>query len=237
MPQIFPRGMNTIVRMLVFGLPLMGMGSGATGAILYRSGYITGKGEVVDQPVPFSHKHHVSELGIDCRFCHTAAETSPYAGIPPTETCMKCHQQMWNGSQMLNPVRASFENNQSIPWEKIHNLPDYAYFNHSIHLGKGVGCYSCHGEVDEMPLMSQKHTLLMEWCLKCHRNPEEHLRPLTEITNMKWKAEDYIDPTTGKKENPATGKPYTQLELGKQLKELHRVRDAMVITNCSICHR
>ena len=229
MAQVFPRSMNSVARIVVFGAPLMFAGSLLGGTIVYRSGFITGQGEVIDQPVPFSHKHHTGELGIDCRYCHTSVETSSFAGIPPTKTCMNCHQQMWAGSEMLGVVRESYVNNESIPWERVHILPRYVYFNHSAHIGKGVGCYSCHGDIDQMNLTRQAKPLLMEWCLKCHRDPEANLRPKDEVFSMKWKPED----TT----NPATGKPYEQRELGHELKEKYHVRDPIVITSCSICHR
>ena len=237
MAQVFHRSMNSVARIMVFGLPLMAMGAAVTGAVLYRSGYMTGRGEVVDQPVQFSHMHHVGELGIDCRYCHTAVETSSFAGIPPTKTCMNCHQQMWSGSEKLNPVRESYRLDKSIPWERVHNLPDYVYFNHSIHIAKGVGCISCHDRVDNMPFITQKKSLLMEWCLKCHRNPEPHLRPKDEVTSMTWTAADFVDATTGEKKNPETNKPYTQAEVGKKLKDLHHVRDPLTLTSCSMCHR
>jgi hypothetical protein len=142
---------------------------------------------------------------------------------------MNCHQQMWAGSEMLGVVRESYRLDKPIPWERVNNLPDYVYFNHSIHIAKGVGCYSCHGEVDQMSLTFQDHSLLMEWCIKCHRDPESALRPKDEVFSMIWKPEHMT--------NPATGKPYTQRELGKELKEKHRVRDPLTLTSCSICHR
>jgi hypothetical protein len=236
MAQVFHRSMNAVTRILVFGLPMMFMGSVVGGSILYRSGYITGRGETVDQPVPFSHLHHVGQLGIDCRYCHTSVETAGFAGIPATKTCINCHQQMWAGSEMLNPIRESYKQNKSVPWEKVHNLPDYVYFNHSIHVAKGVGCVSCHGQVDQMPLIYQSKSLLMEWCLKCHRNPEPNLRPASEVTSMTFKPEDYVN-EQGEKKNPDTGKPYTQAELGKLMKEKYHVRNPLTLTSCSICHR
>jgi hypothetical protein len=229
MAQVFPRSMNSVARIAVFGVPLLLAGSGLGGTIVYRSGFITGERDVIDQPVPFSHKHHAGELGIDCRYCHTGVETSSFAGIPPTKTCMNCHQQMWAGSEMLGVVRESYRLNEPIPWERVHTLPRYVYFNHSIHIAKGVGCVSCHGQVDQMPLMFQDQPLLMEWCIKCHRDPEPSLRPKEEVFSMTWKP----DQTT----NPATGKPYTQRELGRELKEKHHVRDPLTLTSCSICHR
>jgi hypothetical protein len=248
MPQVFHKGFNSLARVMVIGLPLAAAGSGVGLAAFYRSDYTTGVREVVEQPVPFSHMHHVSQLGIGCVYCHTGVETSAVAGIPPTKTCMNCHQTMWTGSDMLQPIRDSFRTNTPIVWNKVHNTPQYTYFNHSIHVGKGVGCYSCHGEIDKMPLVFQSKTLLMEWCVDCHREPEKALRPKSEVFNMRFKATDVI--------NPTTGKPYPdQLTLGRDLKKGLRpdlgkvgmgpemkknesfIRDRDTLTNCSICHR
>ena len=229
MPQVFPKGMNVLARVTLLGLPLLLSGGGIAGAAFFRSDYTTGTREVVEQPVPFSHKHHVSQLGIDCRYCHTAYEKSASAGFPPTKTCMNCHQQMWTSANLLEPVRESYAKGKPIAWTKIHNVPHYTYFNHSIHVAKGVGCVSCHGQVDEMNLLHQSKTLLMEWCLDCHRNPEKHLRPTDEITNMLFKPEMV--------KNEATGQPHTQKSLGADLKTKHGIREAIVLTNCSICHR
>jgi hypothetical protein len=229
MPQVFPKGMNVIARLAVLGLPVLA-GSGVVGgAAFYRSDYSTGARDVVAQPVPFSHKHHVSELGIDCRYCHTSADVSASAGFPPTKTCMNCHQQMWTGAELLAPVRSSYEAGVPIAWNKVHNVPHYTYFNHSIHVAKGIGCVSCHGRIDDMNLVFQTKTLLMEWCLDCHREPEKHLRPREEVYSMIWQPGDVI--------NPDTGQPYDQLTLGRKLKEEYHVREASVLTNCSICHR
>ena len=229
MPQVFPKGFNSVARVTVFGLPLLFISTGVGLAFFYRSSYATGTYEIREQPVPFSHAHHVGQLGIDCRYCHTSVETSGFAGIPPAKTCMNCHQQMWTGSDMLAPVRESYRTGQPIPWQRVHNLPHFAYFNHSIHIAKGVGCVSCHGRVDEMPLMFQSKTLLMEWCLDCHRGPEKVLRPRDEVFSMTWKPSDLT--------NPDTGKPYDQATLGAQLKDKHGVRDSVFLTSCSICHR
>jgi Cytochrome c7 and related cytochrome c len=228
-PQIFHRSMNSAGRIIVFGAPLSVAVTGVALAVFFRSAYATGADDPLDQPVPFSHMHHVGQLGIDCRYCHTTVETSAFAGVPPTKTCMNCHQQMWVGTEMLAPVRESFRTDQSLPWQRVHNLPDFAYFNHSIHVAKGVGCYSCHGRIDEMPITFQSKTLLMEWCLNCHRNPEAFVRPRDEITSMTWKPAD-----AGKDEN---GNPYTQTTLGKKLLEQHKIRDAQTLTSCSMCHR
>jgi hypothetical protein len=159
---------------------------------LQRSPWVTRQGQRADQPVPFSHKHHVQGLGLQCQYCHTTVEKSSYAGIPPTKTCINCHAQIWTNAQLLEPVRLSWASGQSIQWTKVHDLPDFVYFNHSIHVNKGIGCATCHGRVDQMPLMYEQNTLQMEWCLDCHRNPAKNLRPTSEIYNMAWEgpAED-----------------------------------------------
>lgn len=229
MAQIFPKSFNVLARVSILAVPFLAAGAGAAGTAFYRSDYTTNAHEVTEQPVPFSHKHHVSQLGIDCKYCHTSVEVSASAGFPPTKTCMNCHQQIWQGADLLNPVRESYATGVPITWTKVHNLPHYTYFNHSIHVGKGIGCVSCHGPIDEMNLIYQSKTLLMEWCLGCHRQPELHLRPKSEVYNPTWKASDET--------NPDTGKPYDQLTLGRLLKEAHMVREPSVITNCSVCHR
>ena len=229
MPQVFPKSMNVVARLSILSVPFLIAGAAAGGTAFYRSDYTTGTHEVVEQPVPFSHKHHVAQLGIGCQYCHTSVEVSSSSGFPPTKTCMNCHQQMWQSADLLEPIRTSYANNTPITWVKIHNVPHYTYFNHSIHVNKGVGCASCHGNIDEMNLVYQSKTLLMEWCLNCHRAPEEYLRPKEEIYNIKWKASDVT--------NPDTGEPYDQITLGNKLKEEYQVRQASVITNCSICHR
>jgi hypothetical protein len=153
---------------------------------LQRSPWVTRQGQRADQPIPFSHLHHVQGLGLQCQYCHTSVETSSYAGIPPTKTCINCHSQIWTNAALLEPVRHSWATGQSIQWVRVHDLPDYVYFNHSIHVNKGIGCASCHGRVDEMPLMYMQNSLQMEWCLNCHRNPATELRPTAEIYNMAW---------------------------------------------------
>jgi hypothetical protein len=143
-------------------------------------------GWVRRQPVPFSHKHHVAGLGLDCRYCHTSVETSNHAGLPPTHVCMTCHSQIWTNADVLAPVRASLASGKPLAWQRVSRLPDYVYFNHSAHIAKGVPCVTCHGRVDQMPLMKAAHPFQMGWCLDCHRNPEQALRPPAEITRMDW---------------------------------------------------
>ncbi|HVJ08973.1 MAG TPA: cytochrome c3 family protein [Acidisarcina sp.] len=193
MAQIFDRSSNALARMSLVLTGLIVIALGVTLDQLQRSPWVTRQGQRADQPVPFSHKHHVQGLGLQCQYCHTSVEKSSYAGIPPTKTCINCHAQIWTNANLLLPVRTSWAMGNSITWTKVHDLPDYAYFNHSIHVNKGLGCSTCHGRVDEMPLMYQQNTLQMEWCLNCHRNPAKNLRPTTEIYNMAWQS-----PTTDK---------------------------------------
>jgi hypothetical protein len=169
--------------------------------------------------VPFSHEHHVGGLGIDCRYCHTSVEVSSFAGLPSTATCMNCHSQIWSGSDVLKPVRDSYQSGVPIRWTRVHNLPDFVYFDHSIHVNKGVGCATCHGRVDRMPLMWQDQTLQMEWCLDCHRGPEQFLRPREQIFNMDWRPET------------------DQRSLGLRLIKQYNIQSAPVLTSCSTCHR
>jgi hypothetical protein len=186
MAQVFDRSSNALAR---FSLVLTGVLVIALGVALdqlQRSPWVTRQGQRPDQPVPFSHKHHVEGLGLQCQYCHTSVEKSSYAGIPPTKTCINCHAQIWTNANLLEPVRQSWATGASIQWIRVHDLPDYVYFNHEIHVNKGIGCASCHGRVDEMPLMYQQNTLQMEWCLNCHRNPAVNLRPTSEIYNMAW---------------------------------------------------
>jgi len=220
MAQIFHRSTNFISRFSVFSaLFLVGF---ATIAVLgvARSQYMTRQNVTREQPVQFSHKHHVGDDGIDCRYCHTGVETSAVAGIPPTKTCMNCHSVLYNNASYLEPIRASYSTDKSIEWVKVHRLADFAYFNHSIHVNKGVGCSTCHGQVNQMPLMFQANTLLMQWCLECHRNPEMVLREKKEdVYSMDWKA------------------PENQAEIGKRLAAERHIRTTAELTSCSTCHR
>jgi hypothetical protein len=186
MAQVFDRSSNALARASLVLTGLIVIALGVALDQLQRSPWVTRQGQRPDQPVPFSHKHHVEGLGLQCQYCHTSVEKSAYAGIPPTKTCINCHSQIWTNAQLLEPVRQSWATGESIQWIKVHDLPDYVYFNHEIHVNKGIGCASCHGRVDEMPLMYQESTLQMEWCLNCHRNPAVNLRPTSEIYNMAW---------------------------------------------------
>jgi len=186
MPQVFHPSMNTISRASIFGAAAILAALGAVVYAIARSPYITEAGVVREQPVPFSHQHHVGEAGIDCRYCHTSVEDSPSAGMPPTKACLNCHSQLWRDSPLLAPVHESFEKNLPLAWTRVHDLPDFAYFDHSIHLHKGIGCSTCHGRVDEMPLMWREATLQMQWCLDCHRNPQPHIRPRDKLFDLDW---------------------------------------------------
>jgi hypothetical protein len=186
MAQIFDRSSNALARASLVLTGLIVIALGVTLDQLQRSPWVTRQGQRPDQPVPFSHKHHVQGLGVQCQYCHVTVEKSSYAGIPPTKTCMNCHAQIWTNAQLLEPVRQSWATGQSLAWIKVHDLPDYVYFSHEIHVNKGIGCASCHGRVDQMPLMYAENTLQMEWCLDCHRNPAKNLRPTSEIYNMAW---------------------------------------------------
>ena len=188
MAQIFDRSSNDLARMSLVLTGLIVIGLGVTLDELQRSPWVTRQGQRADQPVPFSHKHHVQGLGVQCQYCHVTVERSSYAGIPPTKTCMNCHAQIWTNAALLEPVRKSWATGESIPWTKVHDLPDFVYFSHEIHVNKGLGCASCHGRVDQMPLMYAQNSLQMEWCLDCHRKPQKNLRPTSEIYNMAWEA-------------------------------------------------
>ena len=225
MAQIFHRSFNVLSKLSIYGAAFTLAGLGWAMLVLARSSYVTHRDIARVQPVPFSHAHHVSGLGIDCRYCHTSVEDSSFAGMPPTKTCMNCHSQIWLGSDMLEPVRASYRSGKSIAWQRVHRLAEFAYFDHSIHVAKGVGCASCHGRVDEMQAVYQKGSLLMEWCLDCHRQPENHLRPRDQVFSMTFRAEDH---------KAADGRPYSQRKLGQELVERYHVRR---LDECSACHR
>jgi hypothetical protein len=213
--QIFQARANILSRLsLLGGVVLLGVvGLGLW--LVPRSAYVTEVGVPRAQPVPFSHKHHVG----DDRYCHTSVEVSAFAGIPPTKTCMNCHRLIWADSPMLAPVRESFKNGTPLEWTRVHNLPGFVYFNHSIHVNKGVGCSTCHGRVDEMPLVWRVNTLYMSWCLECHRAPEKYVRPRGEVFNMAYQP------------------PKNQDDLGRKLVQEYHIQSTRVLTSCSTCHR
>ena len=230
--QIFHRSTNTIARATIYGAVFVV-------AVLFwalnefqRSPYITYAEVARQQPVPFSHQHHVAAVGIDCRYCHTSVETSSFAGIPPTKTCMNCHSQIWTSAKLLEPVRESYRTGKSLVWTRANDLPDFVYFNHSIHINKGVGCNTCHGPVDRMPLMYNYASLQMEWCLNCHRNAQQYLRPRDQVFNMRYEQPSSSQPVI------VDGKAYTdQDSLGSDLVMKYNLRSVADITSCSTCHR
>jgi hypothetical protein len=232
MPQIFHRSTNTISRVSIVLALLLVTGFLGAALELQRSPYYSWRGIRREQPVPFSHQHHVAGLGLDCRYCHTSVEKSNFAGIPPTNTCMNCHRQIWTNAPMLEPVRESFRSGQSIIWTRVNSVPDFVYFDHSIHVNKGVGCNSCHGAVNKMPLMYAENTLQMEFCLDCHRAPEKQLRPKSEVFNMDYKQPSSDEPVE------VNGQKFTdQAALGEYLKKDYHLRSERDITSCNTCHR
>jgi hypothetical protein len=216
MPQIFHRSTNTISKASIFGGLFFAAGALWLTLEFNRTPYATQAQVAREQPVPFSHQHHVGGMGLDCRYCHTSVDKAAVAGIPPTKTCMHCHAQVWSDSATLEPVRESFRSDRSIEWVRVHDLPDFAYFDHSAHVNQGVGCTTCHGRVDLMPLVWQEHSLQMEWCLECHRNPERYVRPKAEVFNVAYEV------------------PADQLELGRRLVKEYGIHPR---TSCSTCHR
>jgi hypothetical protein len=217
--QIFHRSTNTIAKVSIFGAVFFLAFFTWIFSTLLRSSYATGQGIVLKQPIPFSHEHHVTGLGIDCRYCHSSVEVSAFAGMPPTETCMNCHRQIWTNADMLEPVRSSFATGVPIQWQRVHDLPDFVYFNHSVHVAKGIGCVSCHGQVNRMPLMFQQASLQMEWCLSCHRDPGKYVRPKEEVFNLDWQP---------------PSDPQQARALRARLVKDYRIQS---LTSCSTCHR
>jgi hypothetical protein len=216
MAQVFHPRANVISRILLFWAVFLVAGVLWLLGAFDRSSWVTRAGLVREQPVPFSHKLHVGGLGIDCRHCHTSVEESAFAGMPPTKTCMNCHSQIFPDAAVLEVVRASNVDDWSLEWTRVADLPDFVYFDHSIHVKKGVGCVTCHGRVDLMPLLWQAESMQMNWCLECHRHPERFVRPREAVFSMTWAPEE------------------DQAELGLRLTEEYGIRRAI---DCSVCHR
>jgi hypothetical protein len=216
MAQIFHRSTNTIARVSIYGAVILVAVLGYAANVINQTSYATEVHNARPQPVPFSHKHHAGELGLDCRYCHTSVEVSSSAGMPPTQTCMTCHSQIWTNAAILEPVRASYRDSTPISWTRVNALPDFVYFNHSIHVAKGVGCTTCHGPVAEMNITWRENSLYMRWCLECHNAPEKFLRPKSEVFNPFYQA------------------PANQEALGTKLMAEYKVQK---LTNCTTCHR
>ncbi len=220
MSHIFSPAADTWFRLFLAAV-VAGATSGVIVVVAYaRSDWVTGAHIIpAAQPVPFSHKHHVGQLGIDCRYCHTGVAESARANLPPTHTCMTCHSQIWTSAPMLEPVRASLAKNEPLEWKRIALLPDYVYFRHDIHIAKGVGCNECHGRIDTMPLTRRAKAFTMQFCLDCHRDPAPHLRPHEEVTNMAWQPPQGSEP-----------------RLGHELLRAYGIREGE-LTHCYVCHR
>ena len=219
MAQIFHRSTNTISRVSIYGAVIIVAALGYLGWAVTESPYFTDVNVPREQPVPFSHKHHVTDDGIDCRYCHTSVEKSSFAGIPSTHICMSCHSRLWANSPILEPVRLSYQTDKSLEWTRVNAVPDFAYFDHSIHIHKGVGCTTCHGPIGEMPLTWRANTLYMRWCIDCHKHPERFVRRREDV----FKA-DYQP-------------PQDQLALGRRLVKEYKIKDARQLTDCYTCHR
>lgn len=217
MAQLFHPSTNTLSRLsiviVVLSVPLLGCALMAMNLSYGYKIYVP-----IEQPVQFSHKHHVMDDGIDCRYCHTSVDKSTFAGLPPTETCMTCHSQIWSDSPELRPVQESFKTGKPMQWNRVHDLPDHVYFNHAIHVTKGVPCETCHGRVDQMPLVKKMHLMNMAWCVDCHRDPRPHLRPREHVFDMEWTPDEHT-------------------KSGAQLFKDYKILPPEQLTNCSICHR
>ncbi|HEY8162177.1 MAG TPA: cytochrome c3 family protein [Methylocystis sp.] len=218
MAQIFRPYADSVARVVMIAILVLPFAIVGIAYGVMWSPYITGQHLTLEQPVPFSHEHHAGQLGLDCRYCHTSVEKAAFASVPPTHTCMTCHSQLFTNAELLAPVRKSFAEHMPIKWTRVNRLPAYVYFDHSIHIAKGVGCSTCHGRVDRMPLVQQASPLTMAWCLACHRDPAPHLRPREEIFNMSWSP------------------PGDQEQKGSDLVERYHIRIDH-LSDCSVCHR
>jgi hypothetical protein len=214
--QIFHEAANSISKASIVAFVLLIAGAAGVYELLDRSPYVDEQHVFLEQPVPFSHKHHVGEVGLDCRFCHSSVEDSSFAGLPPVSTCMTCHSQIWRDSPMLEPVRAAARTGRPLMWVRVDQLPQFVYFDHGIHVHKGVGCATCHGPVDRMPLTWRQPSLEMRWCLSCHEHPEKFLRPRERVFATDYEA------------------PAGQEALGRRLVREYRVGK---LTDCATCHR
>ena len=235
MDNFFPRWSNTIIFQIISCLAVLG--GGITLAVAY---YFTPKytrvGYMPDQPVPYDHKLHVGQLGMDCRYCHSFVESSGHANVPTSQVCWNCHRSVKLGSPLLEPVRRSADETyelftgEPVRWKRVHQAPDYVYFDHSVHVNRGISCKSCHGDVGEMRVVEHAEAQSMSWCLDCHRDPAKHVRPLEEVFNLKWKPEDMSEDELGE----IGVEKATQREIGKKLVHDWKINPP---TNCSACHR
>jgi hypothetical protein len=219
MAQIFHRSTNTISRVSIYGTVFLIAILSYLAYAVNQSSYFTEVNVAREQPVPFSHQHHTTQLGIDCRYCHTSVEESSFAGLPPTHTCMTCHSQIWANSPMLEPVRASYKSDRSLEWTRVNALPDFAYFDHSIHVKKGIGCTTCHGPIGDMPLTWRANTLYMRWCINCHKHPDLYVRNRADVFKPNYMP------------------PKDQLVLGRRLVKEYKIKSPDELTDCYTCHR
>jgi hypothetical protein len=219
MPALFPRWSNVAARGSLLAIIAVAGGIPAALMVGVRTSFATGEGRSVPQPIPFDHSLHSGSLHIDCRYCHSTVESTASAGIPPTAACVGCHNPVWLNGPVLAPVRASLSDKRPIQWQRVNRLPDFVFFNHSIHVAKGVGCESCHGRVDQMKRVVQTTPMSMAWCVGCHRDPTPNLRPRSAITTMGWFASHSRQQTDS---------------AGALLMQAYHVRR---LTNCTTCHR
>ena len=232
MAQVFHRSTNTLSRLSIYGAVFLFAALAAFAYLVNQSAYFTEVNLAREQPVPFSHKHHVTEDGIDCRYCHTTVERSSFAGMPSTYTCMSCHSKIWVASPMLEPVRASLATDASLRWQRVYNLPGFVYFDHSIHVAKGIGCTSCHGPIGDMPITYRANTLYMRWCIECHNHPEQDVRPREEVFSTTYRPPSELSPLVYE------GRRYpTQMTLGRYLVKKYRIKSPKDLTDCYTCHR
>jgi hypothetical protein len=217
--QLFRRGADSLYRLVLAAIGIGGVGLFLAIGGIVTSDYLTGVGATPSQPVPFSHAHHAAQLGIDCRYCHSSVETAAEPGMPPSYTCMTCHSQIWTGADMLAPVRQSLADDKPLRWSPVFPLPDYVYFDHSIHIAKGIGCSSCHGRIDDMRLTRRTNSFEMKFCLDCHRAPQKELRPADQVWNMNWQP------------------PADQAALGEKLLAQYHIDTSGRLTDCTTCHR
>ena len=235
MPQFFHSRWNALARLSLFGGPLYLAAVASMAAYVVYSPYATGTSDPVDQPVPFSHEVHSGLLKLDCRYCHAKVEQAAFAGMPSTDVCMNCHTRVWTGLPAIEPVRASYETNIPLAWRRVHNLPDFAYFDHSIHVQKGYACVTCHGRVDRMDLVWQTETLYMQWCLECHREPARHIRPREYVFHMDWEfPNDPLELESLGRRLGVDPPPVSSEELQVALVKKY---DIQRYTSCSICHQ
>lgn len=235
MPQYFQPRSNAAVRLALWSALPVAAGAGWAAMTGSHSDLLTGVERNITQPVPFPHDVHAGQLRLDCRYCHASVERSTFAGLPSSDVCMDCHERVWTGLPELEPVRASYETRIPASWRRVHDLPDFARFDHSIHIAKGIGCVSCHGRVDQMSQTRQTETLQMAWCLECHRRPHEYVRPREYVFDLVWEPPQDAQSLKNLSEELEMQPAATSIaELRQALVQKYRIRER---TSCSICHQ